>query len=205
VSLGVDENRLVRGLISLVSFATPLSAHDRVQAPGFAYWLPPLSPFAFDGPDALVSQVVSTLRRGGLPSVRRAGLEREVIFFTAALLVTVRALERQGWSLNALAEDPVLSARASEQALAVTARRLGERVPLVPRLTTFPALLTLAAPLVPLVVPFDFETYARVHFTKVAAQSRLLLGELVREGRGFSLPVDALEQVLSAVGVTPAT
>lgn len=196
---GVREDRLVRGLISLVSFATPLSKEDPVQTAGYAYWFPPLSPFAFDGPPALVEAVVRTLERGGMPAVHRKGLEEEVIFFTAALLVTVRALERHRWSLEALAADPSLSVKASEQALAVVARRLGRPVPTMPSLTTRPWLLSLGARLAPLVVPFDFEAYAKAHFTKVAPQSRLLLGELVKEGRGFGLPVDALETVLAGV------
>ncbi|MBL8918327.1 MAG: hypothetical protein JNJ54_05665 [Myxococcaceae bacterium] len=196
---GAKEGRLVRGLISLVSFATPLSKDDPLQTPGYAYWFPPLSPFAFDGPPALVETVVQTLERGGMPAVHRKGLEHEVIFFTAALLVTVRALERHRWSLDALAADPSLSVKASEQALAVTARRLARPVPALPSLTTRPWVLSIGARLAPLVVPFDFETYAKVHFTKVAPQSRLLLGELVKEGKDFELPVDALETLLSGV------
>lgn len=196
---GAKEDRLVRGLISLVSFATPLTPTDPLQTKGYAYWFPPLSPFAFDGPPALVDVVVRTLKRGGMPAVRREGLEEEVIFFTAALLVTVRALERHRWSLAALAGDPSLSVKASEQALAVTATRLKRPVPAVPSLTTRPWLLSAGARLAPLLVPFDFEAYARVHFTKVAPQSRLLLGELVKEGKGFGLPVDALETLLAGV------
>jgi len=199
LALGIDEARLVRGLISLVSYATPLSAGDAVQTEGYAYWLPPLSPFAFDGPRPFVDTVVSTLKQGGLPATHRRGLEHEVIFFTAALLVTVRALERHGWSLKELRRDPSLSVAASAQALAVTSRRLNRSAPFGPTLTTRSWLLGLATSVAPKVLPFDFETYARVHFTKVAPQSRLLLGELVKEGRGFGLPVDALENLLAGV------
>ena len=75
LKLGVHEERFVRGLISLVSFATPLRPDDALP-PGYAYWLPPLSPFAFDGPDALVETVVTTLKRGDLPAVHRHGRRR---------------------------------------------------------------------------------------------------------------------------------
>ena len=122
-----------------------------------------------------------------------------MIFFTAALLVTVRALERHGWSLRELRRDPALSVAASAQALAVTSRRLNRSAPFGPTLTTRSWLLGLATSVAPKVLPFDFETYARVHFTKVAPQSRLLLGELVKEGRAFGLPVDALENLLAGV------
>jgi 2-dehydropantoate 2-reductase len=198
LGLGIPESRFVRGLIGFISFATPLSAADRLPA-GYAYWCPPFSPCAFDGPPELVGMVVATLRAGRLPSTRKPGLESEVTFFTAGLLVTVRALERAGWSLDALASDPSLSVQASAEALAITARRLMRPVPLGPALTTRPWLVSTGARLAPLVVPFDVETYLRVHFTKVAPQSKFLLGDLVAMGRSYALPVDALEKLLASM------
>lgn len=200
LALGVDESRLLRGLISLVAFHTPLSPTSNVQDEGTAYWFPPLSPWAFDGPRERVEPVVACLRRGGMSAARRPGLERELVFFTAALLVTVRALEAKGWSLSALSADPAPSARASAQALAVVERQLGTRSPLGPSLVAKAALVAWGARLAPAFVPFELETYLRVHFTKVAPQSKLLLGELVREGRAAGLPVDALEGVLAQLG-----
>jgi hypothetical protein len=199
LALGICEPRLVRGLTSLVSYATPLSAVDALNTEGYAYWLPPLTPFAFDGPRPSVDAVVSTLKRGGLPATHRPGLEHEAIFFTAALLVTVRALERHGWSLQALRRDPSLSIVASAQALAVTSHRLNRAASFGHTLITRSWFLGLATSVAPKVLPFDFETYVRVHFTKVAPQSRLLLTELIDEGRRFGLPVDALEKLLGWV------
>lgn len=200
LGLGVDESRLVRGLISLVAFHAPLSPSAALQHEGTAFWFPPLSPWAFDGPEARVDEVVDLLRRGGMPVTKHRGLERELVFFTAALLVTVRALEQKGWSLEALAADPSASARASAQALAVVSQRLGSAAPPGPGLVAKPWLVSLGARLAPTVVPFELETYLRVHFTKVAPQSRLLLGDLVRDGRAAGLPVDALEALLSHAG-----
>ncbi len=197
--LGIAEAKLVRGLIGFISFATPLSPTDPVQDRGYAYWFPPFSPCAFDGPPELVETVVTTLRRGALPAAKRQGLETEVIFFTAGLLVTIRALEQHGWSFAALAKDPSLSAAASAQALAVTARVLARPIPFGPSLTTRSWLIGLAARAAPPFAPFDAETYARVHFTKVAPQSKLLLGELVTKGRALNLPVDALEKLLASM------
>ncbi|MCA2981555.1 MAG: hypothetical protein INH41_00335 [Myxococcaceae bacterium] len=199
-ALGVDERRLVRGLVGLVAFHTPLSPTSSIQDEGTAYWFPPGSPWAFDGPGARLEPVVAQLRRGGMPAVARPGLERELVFFTAALLVAVRALELKGWSLAALAADPSLTARAAAQALAVAERRLSTSSPLGPRLVASAAVVSLAARLGPVVVPFELEAYLRVHFTKVAPQSRLLLGDLVRDGREAGLPVDALEVVAAGVG-----
>ena len=41
-------------------------------------------------------------------------------------------------------------------------------------------------------VPFDLETYVRVHFTKVADQTRLMLREYIALGSQAGLPVEAL-------------
>lgn len=203
LALGVKEPQLVRGLISLVAFLAPLSAKAALQEEGTAYWFPPLSPWAFDGPSARAEAVVALLQRGGLPAARRNGLEHELVFFTAALLVTVRALARKGWSLSALAAAPSASARASAQALAVVSHRLGSPPPIGPSLVARPWLVSVGARLAPAVVPFELEDYLRVHFTKVAAQSRLLLGDLVRDGRAAGLPVDALEALLEGLGAEP--
>jgi hypothetical protein len=197
VALGVREAQLVRGLISLVSFHAPLSPTDALQTEGTGYWFPPMSPWAFDGPAERVDAVVSALRRGGMPAAKKVGLEEELVFFTAALLVTVRSLEKKGWSLSALAADPSDSTKATAQSLAVVERRLSQKTPLGPSLVAASWLVSLGARVAPFVVPFDLEAYLRVHFTKVAPQSRLLLGDLVREGQTLGLPVEALAALLS--------
>jgi 2-dehydropantoate 2-reductase len=197
VALGVRDAQLVRGLISLVSFHSPLSPTDALQEEGTAYWFPPLSPWAFDGPAERVDAVVSALRQGGMPAAKKRGLEDELVFFTAALLVTVRSLEQKGWSLAALAAAPSASTKATAQALAVVERRLSQKRPLGPSLVASSWLVSLGARMAPWVVPFDLEAYLRVHFTKVAPQTRLLLGDLVREGGTLGLQVEALAALLA--------
>ena len=51
-------------------------------------------------------------------------------------------------------------------------------------------------PLAARLVPFDLEAYLRVHFTKVHAQTRLMLEEYVALGRRLGLPVAQLELLL---------
>jgi 2-dehydropantoate 2-reductase len=158
---------------------------------------PPLSPWAFDGPAERVDAVVSALRQGGMPAAKKRGLEDELVFFTAALLVTVRSLEKKGWSLAALSAAPSASTKATAQALAVVERRLSQKRPLGPSLVASSWLVSLGARMAPWVVPFDLEAYLRVHFTKVAPQTRLLLGDLVREGGTLGLQVEALAALLA--------
>jgi hypothetical protein len=199
LALGVSEARLVRGLVSLISYQTPLTATDRLQEPGYAYWLPPLVPFAFDGPEVPVREVVRLFRRAGLSAKRRPGLDLDTTFFTAVLLSAVSALESKVWSLARLAEDPSLLVEAAGQALAITALQLNRPVPMAFSLISRAGLVRLGIRIAPRLVPFDVEAYARVHFTKVGAQSTLLLGELVTQGRARGLAVDALEKLAARV------
>ncbi len=199
LALKVSEARLVRGLTSLVSYQTPLTATDRLQQPGYAYWLPPLVPFTFDGAEGPVLEVIGLFRRAGLSAARRPGLENDSIFFTAVLLSAVRALEAKGWSLKRLAEDPSLLVEGAGQALAITALLLNRPVPVALSLISRAGLVSLGIHIVPRLAPFDVEAYARVHFTKVGAQSTLLLGELVTQGRARGLAVEALEKLATRV------
>ncbi|MBL8612542.1 MAG: ketopantoate reductase, partial [Myxococcales bacterium] len=48
------------------------------------------------------------------------------------------------------------------------------------------------------IVPFPLEAYLRAHFTKVAAQTREIVRELVARGEATNLPMKALESFGSA-------
>jgi hypothetical protein len=50
--------------------------------------------------------------------------------------------------------------------------------------------------LAPLVIPCDFETYMRVHFTKVNDQMRLGLANYLDVGRRANLDIGALDELM---------
>lgn len=193
--LGVPKERLVRGLLSIVSYASPLGSSVASTDARFDYWFPPLAPCLFDGPDGVTDAVVARLRSGGLPARRARDVSSRLAFFSAVLLVHIRALELQGWSIARYNPRASNAPEALRQALAVTARALGSPVPwaftLAPRAPVGP-LLRLAR----FAVPFPLEEYLRVHFTKVAPQTRQVLGDLVERGRAEGLAVDAVASLL---------
>ncbi len=190
--LGIAGERQVQGLINFVSFDARLLG----KTEGTAYWLPPLGSCPFSGVAERALPVVDALNRGGLPAMRSAGAFRLAPFFTAALLAHVASLERAGWSLDALLEPVRLarSADAARQAMALTARKLGP-APAMARLLAAWPVLQLALRAARRFAPFPFERYLEAHFTKVGAQTRFLLGQLVDDAKTVGLPHDALHSL----------
>jgi 2-dehydropantoate 2-reductase len=171
VAARVPRERIVRGMLSIVSYAGPLPG-EVLPAPGTVYWTPPLSKLPFEGPRAGV--IAEALARGDLRATTARGVDRRLAFGGAFLNTQVAALEVAGWRLDRLRRDRGLrrlAADAAREATAVAARRLGVRPPRLSRLVAGP-LLGLAWRVAPRVVPFDLERYLQVHFTKVREQTR---------------------------------
>ena len=94
-------------------------------------------------------------------------------------------------------DDPTVLSAAKES-MAVASKTVGKRpLPIGPLLR--PSLLRLVMAVAPRVVPFDLETYFRVHFTKVGDQTRLMLTQYLRHGRDHGLPVTSLETLVRAL------
>ncbi|MEQ1569814.1 MAG: hypothetical protein ABMA64_29530, partial [Myxococcota bacterium] len=157
-------------------------------------YLPPLTSMPFDGPAA--ERIVEVLRRGGMPAVVRTGLAGPSAFGSAVMGTYVTALRAAGWSFAAL--DPELmrtAAHAVTEANEVVEQRLGQRAPrglgfVGPR--TVPLGLWLGAR----VLPLPLETYLRVHFTKVGAQTRASLEHLVATGEAQGRPMASMRELL---------
>lgn len=205
LAAGAAPERLVDGLLSLVSYHAPLPGEDPGTPPSTTYWFPPGGPCLFSGPAGRTDAVVTALSRGGLPARRDADVPRKLALPTAALMPQLLALEAAGWSLAAFARPPWadLGARAAREAIAVA--RADARPPLALRLVaTRPFLLRAAIRVAGLVAPFPVESYLRAHFTKVGAQTRLLAESTARRGRSAGLPVEGLTALLAAVEPCPA-
>jgi ketopantoate reductase len=205
---GVPEDRLVSGMIAFVAYAAPLEGETRFAKPGMAYWFPPLGASPFSGPKGRARAVVELLRRGGLPARTHPDVPRAVGFPTAIGMSYLTALEAAGWSLGALARGPLLAlgARAGREASEIV--RHGSGAPDLG--TRVAAGLSRRAPLVRMglwiaerMAPFPVEEYLRVHFTKVGAQTRLIVASLIEQGREAALPVDALGALSSSVPRLP--
>jgi 2-dehydropantoate 2-reductase len=193
---GVSEERLVAALVGFIAYAAPLEGEEP-REPALAYWFPPLSPCLFSG--ARAESVVRALEAGDLPAKVHADVPRASAFPTAIMMAYLCALERAGWSLDALVGGSMLAAgaEAAREATAIVAAREGSP-PLVARLLGSPLLFRVGLALARRIVPFPLEAYLRAHFTKVAAQTREIVRELVARGEATNLPMKALESFGSA-------
>lgn len=197
--------RLARGMIALVAYHAPLPGEEvRFPVPGVAVWAPVRCPFA-GPPDARpdLEAFASALRRGGLRTRVVEELDSTSAFGSIALATWITALRAAGWRFAALAETAALGRAAVREGTAVVAARLGAPPPwwtaaLGPRAVR--AGLAAASR----VVSFPLETYLRVHFTKVGAQTRLLLTEAIADGEARGLPVGAVRALLAAADARPS-
>jgi Ketopantoate reductase PanE/ApbA len=193
---GAPADRLVSGMITLISYAAPLPGETRFSKPGTAYWFPPMSPAPFSGPAERVAAIVALLRAGGQPAKRHKDVPAAVAFPSAILMAYLVALENAGWSFRALARGPIaLGARGARQAIRIIAHDEG-RAPISARLVARPRVLRMGLWLGRHVVPIPLEIYLKEHFTKVGDQTRDFMTGYIARGKAASLPVDALEELM---------
>jgi 2-dehydropantoate 2-reductase len=203
LAAGAPADRVVSGMITLISYAAPLPGETRFPRPGMAYWFPPMAPAPFSGPRDRVDAIVSILKRGGQPAKRHKDVPRAVAFPSAILMAYLVALENAGWSFRALVRGPIKDgARAARAALTIVAHDEGGKVPLSARLMARPRVLRTGLWLGRRVVPLPLEVYLKEHFIKVGEQTREFVAGYIARGRELGLPVDALAAQLDAL--TPA-
>lgn len=194
----VEPRRVVDGMIGFLAYHAPLPGEPRFAEPGIAYWFPP-APSPFSGERA--PGVVAALRRGKLPSRMVRDVTATAPFQSAALYAYLAALEDAGWSFRDLRRGNrlALAGRGAAQAMAIAGHQLGYRVPWRIRLAARPLVVRLVLRLARRVAPLDLETYLRVHFTKLAAQTRAGFASYVAHGHQAGLPTNAVEQLAGFV------
>ncbi|HEX6243393.1 MAG TPA: 2-dehydropantoate 2-reductase N-terminal domain-containing protein [Polyangiales bacterium] len=195
---------LVRGNVGFVAFDAPLPAQAWPHPPGTAFWFPPSSRSIFSGPAPAVAALLAPLRRGGLPARRVADVSRSMAFPNALGMTYLLALEACAWSIDRLRADPVLDSceQALREAIAIVRRRLGS-APLGVGLLTRTRLVAWGFGLASAFVPFPLLGFVARHFTKVAAQTHLIVSRLVAEGERAGLATANLRTLLARAGQAP--
>ena len=201
LAAGVPAERLVSGMITLISYSAPLPGETRFPRPGMAYWFPPMAPMPLSGPRERAAAVVDALRAGKLPAKRHPDVPSSVAFPSAILMPYLVALETAGWSFRELGRGRAieLGARAAREALAVVAAGSGRRPSLGARLMARPRMLRLALWFGRRVTPLPLEIYLREHFTKVHDQTIEFMLGYIAKGKHAGLEVTALEQLVAEV------
>ena len=184
----IPDDELAMGMIPFLSWWAPLDpdaelpAFDPPAPPRMRVWHPPLMRTPLSGAAGLVTDLVQLLRAGGLPATVVDNAAAAGSMGSAVLLPIIAGLELAGWSLKRFASgsEPALVMKAVQQARPIAAASQGVQASrLVDALLLRPALLRLGARVAPWFVPLDLETYLRVHFTKVGAQTAHTLRVLI--------------------------
>lgn len=197
-----DEARLVQGVITWIAYQAPLP-DDRVPGEGVAFWLPPMSACPFAGPEERARAVVDTLRAGGMRAKVQADAATRAAVLSAAMMPHLVALEVERWSLDRLARGALIdvAAGASREAMDVVASETGRKRPWWSSRVR-PGLIRTLIRVARWVIPLPLQTYLAYHFTKVGAQTRLMVRAYIMKGRARGLATQHLER-LAAEGAFP--
>lgn len=200
---GVSADRIVSGMISLISYHAPLPGETRFAGPGMAYWFPPASPSLFSGSAARADAIVAALRSGKQPAKRSADAAKASMFPSAVMMSYLVALEAAGWSFRELVRGPhgAVAARGAREALAIVGRAQHARVPLGVRIAARKGVLRTGLWFARRVVPLPLETYFQDHFTKVGDQTREMVARYIALGKQAGQSVEALEALVAALPV----
>ncbi len=193
----VPEERLVTGLITIISYPAPLPGEPE-DAKGMAYWFPPLGPTPLSGPPERRDAAVRLLRAGGQPAKTHRDVAAISGFPTAVLMPILMGLEASNWKFKHLAnsEHGPRALNGVREAIAVVSALHGVSRPWWLPLLTMPTLRALlwAAPMA---VPLPLETYLGFHFTKVGDQTRLFIDTYIRLAETQGKPSHALTALRS--------
>jgi hypothetical protein len=166
----IDPARVVLGIIPFFSFEAPLGSLD---VRGTAYWLPPMGPTMISGPRAAGIAAIMREAKCAHRQVRDVvGLSS---FGAALIMPHLAALESCEWSFARYrrSAELVRAHDAARCAVRTVSAELGRRAPLWSHVGAWPMRLFFWG--APRMMPFDVETYTRVHFTKVREQTQLFL------------------------------
>ncbi|MBA2661403.1 MAG: ketopantoate reductase [Bradymonadaceae bacterium] len=195
-----DVARTVTGLITQISYPAPLPGED-VLEPGTAYWFPPLAPHPFEGPKEHVEAAVKWLKKGGLPSKVAHGLSEKSTYPSVVLMTFIMGLEAADWSFAQVRSAANMKRihGARREGLAMVSGHQKTTTPLALRLLN-PMIMRMVLFLATQLIPFDLETYLRVHFTKVGAQTRMYVKNWIATSQELGLPSKHLEELGQALG-----
>ncbi|MGH6612823.1 ketopantoate reductase family protein [Sphingomonas sp.] len=190
--------QVVRGLITLISYQSPLPGTEGPD--GIAYYLPPFARTPFSGSPQRVRDVVEALKAGGMSASAVANVATVAAGATALMQPLIAALEVNQWRLASLPASEALrmGLAAVREALAVAQQATGARTGRFRPLLR-PWIWRLLLPLAERLLPLPLEPYLHYHFSKVGAQTRLMLETYIRLGRQHGQDTQALQTLRKAL------
>lgn len=188
----VASDRLVHGMITLLAYPAPLKGE--ILGPGTAFWFPPLSPCPLDGPRDRAEAIAQCLVRGGQPAKWSGPGGPPSDLATCLLMPLLAALEMEGWSFAKLGQSPLLklACDGGRDALDVVFADRGG-APAFAQWAMRPLVARSVMRTARLVAPVDLEAFFELHFTKVGAQTRLILDEWIEQAPSNGVDSQRLE------------
>ena len=192
----IPRERVVDGLIGMVAYPAPLPG-ETFDPPGVAYVLPRLSATKFSGADPTrVDAVANALRAGGAPVGVVQDARVSLALSSSVMMPMIVALEGAGWSLRELrrGDGLQLAGAAAREAMGLVAAELEVSPPWYRSLIRRP-LLSLITRVAPWLSPFDTEVYLRAHFTKIRAQTQMMIRGYVASGAKLGLQATSIAEL----------
>jgi len=190
----IESGQLVEGTISLLSWRVDLEGDGLGRDARFL--LPPIGD-RFSGSAPRVEAVVSALSAGGLSArvIPDAGARYRLM--GAFFLPLMAALELSGWSIRGLLRGSHLrlACSAGQEASGLAAAR-GSRPGALARCLWHAPLLRIALSAAGVLAPLPLEAFLRHHFSKVGAQTRVVLTDYLARARQRGVRVPAIEELL---------
>jgi hypothetical protein len=181
--------RLVKGSIPIMGYLAPLPG-EPFEKPGYAFYTPPTSKAPWASKNASAAEAAAKLfDSGGLPSKVVPLTPKSTELLPESLLRSVVAgLERSEWSFDRLlnGENIYLVTGGMREMMTIGAKSQKTEDPGAKwwgKFGSTPFAVRTAIRLVKKIVPFDFEAFMRVHFTKVDGQMHLTLDEQIEYGK----------------------
>ena len=193
----VGAKRALYGIIGMSSYHAPLEGSSQAReletAAGTAYFLATTVLSGESQRRAL--EMRDALRAGGVPVTLVPDASVELTLSSAVLMPNIACLELVGYDFARFRrEQAELAAEATADSLRVACALTGATPPLFAPLLN-PFVLRLGSQLAARFAPFDIEAFLRFHFTKVRAQTELLLETSVNEADARGLAVPALSRL----------
>ena len=193
------KERIIEGMISLISYPCPLPTENVSQA-GTAFWFPPLSPIPLSGEKKRKDEIIRTLKAAGISATSSKDVFMDSLFPAAFLTGLVTNLEFADWKFSELKKSKELLHGIKElnnEIFEVLEQQYSLKTPLIFKLINRIWIYKLLITIAPKLVPFDLETYLKVHYSKVRDQSLFHLNNYIDAGNKGGVPVKKLVEVIN--------
>ena len=186
------------GTINFSSTASPIVEIQKRRG-GLVFFIPSYIPILFEGERSVTDTAVHFLSAGGMKAKSKPGAWEEMVSFGPLLISFVAGLELAGWKFQSFLKDSELAkltARAAEQgSIAVKDYFNPSSSTLSIKFLTTSFVYNLIWKFFRKMMPFDFEEFFRVHFSKLYNQTDVLLETYSRIAAEANLKVDAIDEL----------